>query len=668
MTETIRKKLDILQSETYKSHRYAKSEDITAELSGKCAMMQSAYLLSRRLQGETPRFFDDDRFGCNRHQIRGAYSDLLPDYGGGGNITPDYETLLRRGLDGMREDLLSKKSACTPEQAPFYDAALLALDAAIDYADRQRDAAKTAAPHLAEALSQVPRKPARTLQEALISVKFLQYTLRLSRCNHIGFGRFDRYLLPYYEHDLARGVTREALLELVEDFFISVNLDSDLYFGVQKGDNGQSLVLGGCDREGNDAFTDFTKLCMEASLEVKLIDPKINLRVNKDTPMEILEFATHMTKQGLGFPQYCNDDVVIPGLVKLGYPLEDARDYVVAACWEFIIPFKGQEVPNIKTMNFPLVVEKTVSESLTSCKTFDELLSAVRKNVEIACNRLMENVPVPSWPVNPWISLFVRGCMDSGKDVSQHGGIYNNYGVHGAGIATAADSLAAIRETVFETKEVTAETLLSALAANFEGFGALRNRLLSCPKMGNNDSRADELGDALMDAFASSLNKKPNGVGGIFRAGTGSAMEYFWSAEKVGATADGRKAAEPYGSSFSPSLECRLSGPLSCIKSFTRFDMTRIINGGPLTLEIHASTFRNEDGIKKVAQLVKAFLLLGGHQLQLNAVNRDTLLDAREHPEKYKNLIVRVWGWSGYFTELEPKYQEHIIRRTEFTA
>ena len=134
----------------------------------------------------------------------------------------------------------------------------------------------------------------------------------------------------------------------------------------------------------------------------------------------------------------------------------------------------------------------------------------------------------------------------------------------------------------------------------------------------------------------------------------------------MGATSDGRKAGEPYGSSFSPSLHCRLEGPLSYIQSFTKFDLVRIINGGPLTLEIHDSTFRNDLGIKKVAQLVKAFISLGGHQLQLNSVNRETLLDAQEHPENHKNLIVRVWGWSGYFTELDEPFREHIIRRTEF--
>lgn len=170
-----------------------------------------------------------------------------------------------------------------------------------------------------------------------------------------------------------------------------------------------------------------------------------------------------------------------------------------------------------------------------------------------------------------------------------------------------------------------------------------------------------------MDTYSAYLNRKPNHCGGIYRAGTGSAMEYIYRARQVGATADGRPAGEPYGSSFSPSLHARLNGPLSAVQSFTKFDMRNIINGGPFTIEIHDTVFRNDDGERKVAQLVKSFIDLGGHQIQINAINRDRLLDAQKHPEKYPNLIVRVWGWSGYFNELDMVFQDHIIRRAEFT-
>ena len=171
-----------------------------------------------------------------------------------------------------------------------------------------------------------------------------------------------------------------------------------------------------------------------------------------------------------------------------------------------------------------------------------------------------------------------------------------------------------------------------------------------------------------MAAFSQNLQGKPNNKGGVYRAGTGTANNYVEAAATVGATPDGRKAGDHFGTNFSPALTTKVDVPLSCIQSFTKFDLKKIVNGGPLTMEIHDTVFHHEGGVQKVAALVRAFIQLGGHQLQLNSVNRERLLDAREHPEDYQNLIVRVWGWSGYFVELDPEYQEHVIKRTEYTV
>jgi formate C-acetyltransferase len=181
--------------------------------------------------------------------------------------------------------------------------------------------------------------------------------------------------------------------------------------------------------------------------------------------------------------------------------------------------------------------------------------------------------------------------------------------------------------------------------------------------MGNNDDTVDRYADLCMDIFASVLKEKTNCYGGRLRPGTGSAMEYIKSAAEVGATADGRHAKTPFPSSFSPAVTAKLGGPLSCIQSFTKHDMTEVINGGPLTLEIHDNTFRNPHGVRKVAALVKAFIDLGGHQLQLNAINREVLLDAQKHPENYPLLIVRVTGFSAKFTSLSKEWQDEVITR-----
>ncbi|MBQ7365580.1 MAG: pyruvate formate-lyase, partial [Clostridia bacterium] len=250
--------------------------------------------------------------------------------------------------------------------------------------------------------------------------------------------------------------------------------------------------------------------------------------------------------------------------------------------------------------------------------------------------------------------------------VSQ-GARYRNYGIHGAGLATAVDALAAVDFYIYRNNEMTKTELLEALAQNYDGYDSLYHKLrYDAPKFGNNDAFVNEIASRLLTIFANALEGHRNDRGGIFRAGTGSAMYYVTQGKMIPATADGRKAGEGLGANYSPSLFARCKGPVSVILSFTAPDLVPVANGGPLTLELHDTMFRSDDSIRKTALLVKSYIQNGGHQLQLNAVNREMLLDAQKHPERYRNLIVRVWGWSGYFVELEKEYQDHIIARCAY--
>ena len=671
MTERIQKKLAFLRSGEYKKQRRAldRAEFVFPE--GTSELYVITFLHKYMMESERPLLYEDDRFGFNRtvNATPWAFIGERKYRIAEGNITVNYPYVLRVGMDKILERVEEKLTECSEEKRELYEAMKSSITVCLDFADKYRDYAKAeGATELYEALCRVPHKGAESFYQACLFIKFIQFTLRCNRNSHITLGGFDKYMLPYFEADLARGVSEGELLEVLEDFFITLNIDSDTYFGVQQGDNGMSMVLGGRDIRGNDRFNRLSEMCITASKELCLIDPKINLRVDKNTPVSRLELATELTKKGLGFPQYSNDDVVIPGLIKLGYAPEDACDYTVAACWEFIIPNKSFDIPNSGAMNFPKAVERAVNQSLCNCKSFDEFLAAVKKCVAEDCHNLAGRIENRTVQPSPYLSVFVDDCIERGLDVSEGGAVYNNYGAHGVGIAPAADSIAAVKKAVFEDKKCTAEELLEAIKADFEGYSELRNYLLSCPKMGNNDDYADGFADVLMDIFSSVFKEHKNIHGGILRPGTGSAMEYLRGAAVVGATPDGRRGGTPFGSSFSPSPITKLNGPLSCIQSFTKHDLTEIINGGPLTMEIHDTTFRNEDGVKKVAALVKAYVDLGGHQLQINSINREVLLDAQKHPEDHKNLIVRVWGWSGYFNELDTAYQNHIISRTEFMA
>ena len=671
MTERVKKSLELFKSAEYKKLRRAPDKNEIVFPVGTSEIYIRTFMLKYMTENESPRLLEGDMFGFNRSlsKIPTARMGDKTYRGGVGNLTLNYPYVLSVGMDVLLDRVNMKLNSCTDDKRELYEAMRDAMITSLSLSDKYRDYAKAnGATKLYEALCQVPHKPAESFYQACVFIKFIHFTLRCNGNDHLTLGGFDKYMLPYFESDLARGVSEDELFDLLEEFFITLNLDSDLYFGIQQGDNGMSMVLGGRDVNGNDRYNRLSELCIKASTELCLIDPKINLRVDKNTPISRLELATELTKKGLGFPQYCNDDVVIPGLIKLGYSPEDAHDYTVAACWEFIIPGKGCDCPNVERVNFPRAVEKAVREHLCECESFDEFILAVKKCVADECHTVAANMINRRLSPSPYLSVFVDDCIERGLDVSMGGAIYNNYGAHGVGVSTAADSIAAVKAAVFDDKKCSGKELLEALAADFEGHSELRNYLLSCAKMGNNDDSVDCYADVLLDIFSDVFSQYKNIHGGVLRAGTGSAMEYILSAAKVGATPDGRRAKTAFGSSFSPSPIARLRGPLSCIRSFTKHDLTNVINGGPLTMEIHDNTFRNADGVKKVAALVKAFIDLGGHQMQLNSINRDVLLDAQKHPENHKNLIVRVWGWSGYFKELDTNYQNHIISRTEFMA
>lgn len=577
---------------------------------------------------------------CSRHYIH--------ELGFLSNLCPDYESILRDGI------LSKKKGAdvCTGR----------CIDALLDLTERYRQTAlQEGKTELAETLSRVPRYGARNFREALQSFRILHYGLWLEGNYHNTTGRFDQYMLPYFEADRNAGLSREEALELLEDFFLSFNKDSDLYPGVQQGDNGQSMVLGGLTASGAEGFNELSELCLEASNALRLIDPKINLRVSSRTPLRVYELGSELTKAGLGFPQYSNDDVVIPALEQLGYSHEDAVEYAVAACWEFIIPKVGADVANIGALSFPKAIDEAFHHCLPDAANFDEFLQgvalAIQRQTDEICGKLRDLWFVPS----PFMDAFY------GFDASK-GGKYNSFGIHGTGIATAADSLAAIRKYVFEERRVTPQDYMEAVDSDFQKNAWLLPMLrYETPKMGQNDDSVDALGVWLLDRFADALEGRKNCRGGVFRAGTGSAMYYLWHAAELGASPDGRRKGEPFGTNFSPSLFARITGPLSVVSSFSKCHFERAINGGPLTLEFSSSMFSSPESVCKVARLVKAFIDLGGHQLQLNAVDLAKLKDAQCHPEKYSQLVVRIWGWSAYFVELDKAFQDHVIARQEYT-
>ncbi|MHB1151714.1 MAG: pyruvate formate lyase family protein [Eubacteriales bacterium] len=624
------------------------------------ARMAARFCESAALEAETPHILPNQKIILMRTlpampdvmtkdewtEIKSA--SFVHELGYISNICPDYTYIISKGFVEIRKT--ADEYGCS------------VIDAMNRLCESYKShAAAEGRTDIVSTLDRIPAYPAETFREALQFFRIIHYALWMEGNYHNTVGRFDKYMMHYLKHDLDAGIlTPDSARELLEDFFLSFNIDSDLYPGIQQGDNGQSLMLGGLTEDGTEICNLLTVMCLEVSGDLKLIDPKINLRVTKDTPLSLFEKGSELTKMGLGFPQYSNDDIVINGLLKLGYDYKDAVNYTVAACWEFIIPGCGMEIANIGALSYPQCVDRAVHKALLNTSDFDAFTDEVKTEIRRECESIADSIKSVWFVPSPFMDL-----LYGGRDISQ-GAKYNNFGIHGTGISCAADSLAAIKKYLFDEKRYTAAELIDAIDHNFEGYDEMGAVLrYEAPKCGCDDDAGLYL-ILLTDAFADALEGKKNCRGGCYRGGTGSAMFYLWHAAEIGASPDGRRKGEPFAANFSPSLFAKISDPVDIINSFTAPHLTRVINGGPLTLEFCDRMFAGSDSVRNIALLVKYYITKGGHQLQLNAVNSDKLRDAQKHPEKYKQLIVRVWGWSAYFCELDRDYQNHVIARREY--
>ena len=424
---------------------------------------------------------------------------FIHELGNVSNICPDYETVISKGLETKRIETVQRLEKCKLEGnesgQDFLEAILITIDAVECLTEKYRiEAERMGEAEIAEVLARIPKYGASSFYEALQFFRIIHFTLWCEGEYHNTVGRFDQYMYPYLKADMNTGkLDADAAFELLEEFFITFNIDSDLYPGVQQGDNGQSLVLGGLDCDGNDAFNLLSEMCLKASKELKLIDPKINLRVHRNTKKEVYRLGTELTRIGLGFPQYSNDEVVISGLTNYGYALEDAQNYSIAACWEFIIPGYGMDIPNIGALSFPGVVDACLHKKLASCSNFNEFLSVVKEGIKKESDRIISGIRnlwiIPA----PFMSILMKDCINNASDISE-GAKYNNFGLHGTGLATAVDSLASVKKLVYEEKSINADELLIAIDADFLGYDELLAYMrYEAPKFGNNDEMTDAI-------------------------------------------------------------------------------------------------------------------------------------------------------------------------------
>jgi pyruvate formate-lyase/glycerol dehydratase family glycyl radical enzyme len=634
-----------------------------------------------------------------------------------GHFCANYRVPIEKGFAAVKAEALQKLKDMNgvlfqgdAEKHLFYRAVAIYCDAVMLLAkryaaecrrmsalDQFSDERKAELTTMADSLEHIVEFPARNFYEAVQALYIYHLTLCFDGQMHgLTFGRFDQYVYPYLKTEIDAGtITMDQAQEIIDCFFLKISeavVSKTTAAAVNSGgySSGQHMSLGGVDREGNDATNDVSYLMLQAMGRLHLHEPPLSLRVHRGTPAELWEAAIACTKEVGGIPTLQNDDIIIPTLLERGFTIEDARDYCIIGCVE--PAGSGNDFPacgglgratylnmgNIITMLInngknPLNGEDSGFGTgyLYDYKSFDEVMEAYKKHVEryvfwhISMSNLFWLVIRDKMPLIS-VSATMTGCMESGKDVMYGGAKYNSNGSSGVGCANVADSLAVIKYMVFDKKLCTGRELYDAIMANWEGYEPLRQTILNeVPRYGNDIPYVDEIARESMEIFARTFLKGTSDRGNQWQVGIYPVSTHVVNGKRTWATPDGRVAREALAEGVSPKQGLDKNGPAAVLKSVAAINHATYRNGTLLNMKFHPATVQGDDGANKLRQLVETFFALGGMHIQYNVVGGDQLREAQRDPEKYKNLVIRIAGFSAYFVELDSSLQDDLISRTD---
>jgi formate C-acetyltransferase len=546
---------------------------------------------------------------------------------------------------------------------------------------------------IADVCRHVPAHAPRDFWEALQAYWFthLGVISELNTWDSFCPGRLDQHLYPFYEQGLADGtLTRDRAKELLECFWVKFNNQpAPPKVGVTAAESGTytdfaNINNGGLKADGSDGVNELTYLILEVVDEMRLLQPSSNLQLSKKSPERFLKRGIEIIRKGWGQPSIFNADLVVEEMLRQGKSIEDARTGGTSGCVE-TGAFGKEAYILTGYFNLTKVLEITLNNGLDprtgkrigletgnprNFSSFDELFAAYRKQlhrfieIKVRGNNIIERIYALYMPA-PFLSLLIEDCIAKGKDYNDGGPRYNTTYIMAVGPGSCTDSLAAIRYHVFDRKDVTMAELLEALEANFKGHERTMQVLLNkTPKYGNDDEYADALLTDLFNAFYAEVNGRKNTKGGNYRVNYLSTTCHVYFGSVTGATPDGRKAYEPLSDGISPVQGADRRGPTAVLKSAARMDHART-GGTLLNQKFTPQLLEGEEGIDRLAHLVRSYFKLDGHHIQFNVVTAETLRAAQENPEKYRDLIVRVAGYSDYFCDLTTALQNEIIARTE---
>ena len=504
-------------------------------------------------------------------------------------------------------------------------------------------------------------------------------------------GRLDQHLYPFYKKGIEDGtLTPEKAEELLQCFWIKFNNQpAPPKVGITLQESGTytdfaNINSGGLKADGSDGVNDVTYMVLDVIDEMRLLQPSSNIQLSKKNPDRFLKRACRIISKGWGQPSVFNADSVVEELVRQGKRIEDARNGGTSGCVE-TGAFGKEAYILTGYFNLVKVLEITLNNGIDpgtgkkigletgdprEFKNYGELMNAYKKQlhhfieIKIRGNNVIEKLYADLMPA-PFLSILTDDCIKNGKDYNAGGARYNTNYIQGVGIGTLTDSFSAVKKHVFDDKSLTMDELLDALKNNFEGREAMRQLIMNnTPKYGNDDDYADEIMKELFDAYYNEVNGRRTVKGGNYRINMLPTTCHVYFGSVTGATPDGRRSGQPQSEGISPVQGADMYGPTAVIKSAGKMD--HIKTGGTLlNLKFTPDLVKDDEGIDKLSQLVRSYFKLDGHHIQFNVVSADTLRKAQKNPEQYKDLIVRVAGYSDYFCDLTEALQEEIITRTE---
>jgi pyruvate formate-lyase/glycerol dehydratase family glycyl radical enzyme len=613
----------------------------------------------------------------------------------------DLKSDIQRSLDNL--DYLNDPEAYNKREE--LKAMGICADALIRYAERHAEKAlalaeeesdavrKRELERIAQVCSHVPAHAPRDFWEALQYYWFvhLGVVTELNPWDAFNPGKLDQHLHPFYQRGLGDGtLTREAAEELLQCFWIKFNNQpAPPKVGVTAAESSTytdfaQINTGGVKEDGSDGVNDVTYLILDVIEEMRLLQPSSSVQVSKKNPDRFVRRAAKIIRTGFGQPSVFNSDLVVQELIRQGKSVADARQGGTSGCVE-TGAFGKEAYILTGYLNMPKILEITLNNGRDprtgrtigletgdprQFESFEELFEAYEKqlvhfiDIKVRGNSVIERLYANHIPA-PFLSLLIDDCIATGKDYHDGGARYDSSYIQGVGLGTISDAMTAIKYHVFDQKNLTMEGLLAALGDDFQGHERVRQMLLNkTPRYGNDDDYADGVMVALFDAYFNAIDGRPNTRGGTYRINLLPTTCHVYFGSVIGATPDGRQAGMPLSEGISPVQGADRRGPTAVIKSVAKMDHVRT-GGTLLNQKFTPQLLKDDTGLDKLVQLVRTYFKLDGHHIQFNVVDGTTLRAAKENPEAYRDLIVRVAGYSDYFCDLSEELQEEIIARTE---